>query len=209
MATYLELQTEIADQLARSDLTNQIKTAIKDAIEHYQRQQFYFNEERTLTFSTVDGQEFYGSSDNANIPNLAVINVLTATINGNRVPLTAKPYGVLDEISPDTNLEGSPIYYAYYARQIRFYPIPDKAYPIRVSGIWRLTELSADQDENVWTTEARQLIRARAVAALALDYQHDEQMALRARAREEDALRALRAETAARVLTSGIMPTEF
>jgi hypothetical protein len=82
MSTYGEMQTTIADELDRSDLASQIQKAIKTAIKKYQRKRFFFNEARSLTFNTVDGQEFYTAADSSDIPNLLFIDTVKLTISG-------------------------------------------------------------------------------------------------------------------------------
>src|SRR5690606_40515951 len=68
MATKALLKQRIQDDLDRTDITTQISSAIDDAIKFYQQRRFFFNENRDTTFATVNGQDFYDSDDDANIP---------------------------------------------------------------------------------------------------------------------------------------------
>ena len=97
MSTFGNMMDRIADELDRTDLTSQIQKAIQTAIDRYERKRFWFNEARSITFNTVDGQEFYTSSDNSAIPNLLQIDVVRLTVSGSdkieleRVPSQTQP----------------------------------------------------------------------------------------------------------------------
>ena len=80
MATYLEMRTRIADELANDgDIsTAQINNAIQSTIADYAGEQFWFNE-AVSTFSTVANQELYTSSDLAAIP--SIIKILSVRTN--------------------------------------------------------------------------------------------------------------------------------
>lgn len=211
MSTYAELQALIADDLDRSDLTSQIQTAIKDAIDHYEKQRFYFNESRSLTFSTVDGQEFYTSADSSDIPNLIMIDIAKLTISaGDAYELDRVPYSDLEHDSTSVTIdEGRPTDIAYYGKQIRLYPIPDAVYTVRVSGVFSLPELSADSDENVWTTDAKHLIRSRALWDLYTYKIKDPQSAQIMEQAEAKELGKLLTETSSRKATGKMKPTQF
>lgn len=200
MSTYLEMRTRILDEMVNESLTDaQVKLAIQSAIAHFQRQRFYFNESRAETFSTVANQEFYGSSDNANIPNLAAIDRLTITVNGSRYELDEQSWDWIDEVSVTTTATGEPTDYCYYSQQIRLYPIPAAVYTVRISGLVRITTLSADGDTNAWTTDAEELIRARSKVDLASNVVYAPEIASMASELAGAALRVLKAETARRL----------
>src|SRR6266498_3817396 len=76
MASYLDLQNRIASDLTRDDLASQTKSAILDAVKHYETSRFFFNTTRSKTFSTVIGQDTYGAADLAEIPNIIRIDTL-------------------------------------------------------------------------------------------------------------------------------------
>lgn len=208
MSDYGTMQNRIADEIARSDLTTPIQRSIISAIQHWQRHRFYFNESRTVTFNTVASQEFYTSSDNAYIPTFADIDAVTITALGSRMDVDKRPYHELEELSSTTTLIGIPIYYAYYGQQLRLYPIPDGVYPVRVSGLQRLDNVSLSADTNVWFTEAEALIRARAKIILALDVLKDADEARRLEPLENSVHTALQRETVLRG-KSNVKPTQF
>lgn len=169
--TYGNMQDRIADELLRTDLTSQIKLAILSAIDYYQDERFWFNESRSqVTFSLSSSQEFYGTSDNANIPNLLDIDTVTVTVNSNRYTLTRRTYEYLESISMGTQYTSLPTDYSYYQQQIRIYPIPNQGMAIRISStVLNSTTLSSTADTNPWVNEAEQMIRARAKADIYLN----------------------------------------
>lgn len=208
MSTYGAMQDRIADELARSDLTSQIQKAIISSINYYQRERFYFNESRAITLSTSNGQEFYGSADNANIPGLSQIDDLLITVNSTRYPLTRRSWEYLEFVSATTSDEGAPQDYGYYAQQIRLYPIPDTAYTILISGLPRMTTLSSTSDTNAWMTDGEYLIRSRAEWDLYSSVALDAAQAASCKQRELEALQSLRRDNVQR-MSANIAPRYF
>lgn len=191
---YGSIQARIADEVKRSDLTSQIALEIQSAIQFYEKEQFWFSQSRsTLTFSTVASQEFYTSSDNANIPYILELDAVTVTITGTRTPMEFDlSYIDMEAISSMTTSTGQPSNVAYYAQQLRFYPIPDAIYPVRVSGTFKLSTLSLSADTNAWMVEGEELIRSRAKSAIYSRYIRNMEYASQARLEEKDALQMLR-----------------
>lgn len=212
MATYLDMQTRIADELDRSDLTAQIRKAILSAVAHYERKKFYFSE-TSFTFATVAGQEYYGTADAAAIATSPSLEILNGTFNGLRRELTKRPFEYIDEISTIASTSRSqPFDWAYRAQQIRLYPIPDAAYTLTAFNIPRLTALSADADTNAWTNDAEELIRTHAKADLIENVIRGSDMeaeVITLKARERAALNTLFAENASRAATGYAQPTVF
>ena len=191
-ATYQQMQQAIADELGdRTDLLttlgdesaltpSPIQNAIQSAIAMWEREPFYFNEVYSSNlFNTVKAQEFYTSSDAALVsssPNLMKLHVL---ISGNRYPLKSRTWDYFEDTSVNPSVTGQPTDYAYMAEQLRFYPIPDGAYPVTVSATNRITNLSANADSNVWTQDAYDLIRSQAKLILAEEVLFDDDLATR------------------------------
>ena len=227
--SYGFLQNQIADELGnRIDLMtplvsggltlSPIKNAIQSAIAKWEREPFYFNEVYTQPlFTTVSAQEFYTTSDAAAIATTPDIYVLHALISSNRYPLTKQSWEYLEEVSANPSARGQPTDWAYFAKQIRLYPIPNGAYPIRATRIQVLTALSDSNDANVWTQDGFDLIKSEAKLILAREVLHDPEIeAAMERAiygnplnpRERGYLAALKAETMRRA-RSKIKPTSF
>lgn len=209
--TYGNMQDRIADELLRTDLTSQIQKAILSAIDYYQGERFWFNESRTdINFSLSSSQEFYGSADNANIPNLLMIDTATVTLNNNRYRLNYRTYQYLERISIGTQYTSLPIDFAYYQQQIRIYPIPNQGMPIRISAVIPAsTTLSATSDTNVWVNEAELMIRARAKADLYLNVIRDAQSAIEMNQFEQQSYQSIIESTERRTSTGKVMASYF
>jgi hypothetical protein len=211
MATYGDMQTRIADELHRGGLTAPIKRAIVSAVKHHERRKFYFSE-TSFNFNTVAGQRNYGTAAAAAIATSPSIDRLNGTFYSLRDDLTKRPFEDIDQKTGILSFRAWPEEWAYYSQQIWLYPIPDAAYTLTAYSVPRLTELSADADENAWTNDAEELIRLRAKRELVSGYiglsGWETQYAEWGRG-EEVALVALLRETASRKATGFSTPTEF
>lgn len=201
MATLGIMKQRIADEIARADLTSQIAYAISDAIKHHERARFYFNE-AINTFTTVDGQEWYSSSDASWIPDVIEIDSLRVTVSGRPWPLMKATMADMEFLAAGTATEGDPERFCYYRQQIRLYPTPNAARTMTCAYVQRLAELTDDSQENAWTDDAEELIRARAKIILweqVIRGQAGAANGAQLRVIEADALRRLRNETASRI----------
>jgi hypothetical protein len=164
MTTYGDMQNRIADELGgRADLAAQVQLAIQTAIAKWERERFYFNELRAANaFSTAQGQEFYGASDYAPLATIAHLDKVTVLVSGNRYTLAPRLAQYLEDVSVNPLVRGQPIDYAYYAEQLRLYPIPDNAYPVSLLGTTRFAALANPGDSNPWMLDAEALIRCEA-----------------------------------------------
>jgi len=70
--TFQSMVDAISDEVddTQGEYVEQIQNAIFAAIRYCERDVYYFNETRDVTFFTVSGQEWYGADDNAQIPKL-------------------------------------------------------------------------------------------------------------------------------------------
>jgi len=207
MGSYLDMITRIGDESLRSDMTNQIKLCIQDAIAHYEVERFWFNQFRDRTFMTIAGQEFYGGVDQSDIPNILEFDAVTLSIGSTRQPLIKTSYVKIEEWNADASSRGQPTRYAYWGQQIRLYPVPDNAYQVRLSGLFKLPALVADGDQSAWTGDAEELIRHRAKSILYSQYLRDDANAARAAALEAVARERLSATTTRRLATGEIRPS--
>ena len=211
MSTFADIKARIADELSRSDLTSQINLAVLSAIQFYERRRWFFTETRAMTLSTVVGQEFYGVADLADIPNLLRIDGMRITVSPTSLyPLIRKPNEYIDEINiGDTAYRGIPIYFAWYAQQIRLYPVPTAVYTLRISGVHLLTTLSAPTDTNNWTNDAEDLIRYRAKWDIYANIIGDQDQAQAMKNNEAEALQSLIADNNSRDATGFVTATQF
>lgn len=214
MATYSDMQTRIADELDRADLTEQIKKAINSAISFYARKNF-FDTESNFTFSTVVGQEYYTVADAPEIATSPYLDELNININTGRIQMSRQSFEYIDSISFLPTATGQPYLWAYRAQKIRFYPIPSQIYVVTAFNTPRLGLLTDDNESNFWTDEdagAECLIRTRAKLYLILNVirgmdMTDEILALKGQEIEERS--ALFGETGSRKSTGALAPTSF
>jgi hypothetical protein len=209
MGTLGELKTRIADDLTRTDLTSQIANAISDAIAEHERERFWFNQTRTLTFPTVASQAAYGSSDQARIPYFICIDALFLISGTSIYPLRKRDAPQLEVMWGATSETGRPVDYAYIDDTIRLGPTPDAVYTIRPHAFYKLAALSADNQSNAWTTEAVDLTRESAKYRIYKNILRDAEGAALAADGVRSALETLRAETSARMGTGLIQGTDF
>lgn len=213
------MQSRIADELGgRTDLLvsspgmtlSPIQLAIQDAVSFWENERFYFNEYRTAgAFSTVIGQEFYTASDWADIATIQHIDKLSILISGNRYFMTPRTEQWMEDISINPSWSGQPVSYAYYNYQLRFYPIPNGVYPVNVLGTKLFTQLSANSDTNVWTTDAEQLIRLTAKQYLYRDTILDDNKAASMENGAAKQFKSLKGGTFKKAASLKFQPTQF
>lgn len=169
MATFVETYTRLLTELRRSNLVNDAKNAINDAITEGAKTRFYFNEMH-LSFPTVVGQEYYDD--------LGLVELDAAWyLNGTQ----QMPVGVVNQLEADkyfgsSGSTGGPLSeIARYGGQFRLYPIPSTVYTVYVDGYGKLTPnpLVNDPDTNAWLTEGENYIRALAKRNIVRDVIRD------------------------------------
>lgn len=193
MTTLTNINARIADDLNRTDLSAQITLAINRAIEHYERENFWF-QDSTASFSTVASQQTYTSSDG--IPtNIKEIDYAKVTVSGNDYELIPMNIGELNRMLVNTSGTSTPDYYALFDENIHMYPTPNGVYTITLYYKKKYAALSAGADENDWTTDAEDLIESRAEWWLYSRVIKSESKAMLAKQQEVEALQALRIKT--------------
>jgi hypothetical protein len=214
MTTLADLTSAIADDI--DDTTNEYGAAILKAVQaaqrYCERTTYYFNETRDVTFVTVNGQQWYGTAANANIPTLIRIEaVWSEDTNGQRLRLDRDTPQELELLADNAGTTGRPFLWTYFNQQIRLYPIPDATvYTIRLQlGLYRLAPLVNSTDTNSWLTEAFDLLKARAKYILCKDTLKDPGPAAEALNDWRDQDEALAAETASRAGSGKIKATSF
>jgi hypothetical protein len=208
MGTLAQLQARIATDLTRDDLTSQIESAVSDAVKFYERERFWFNTTRSLTFVAVPGQIAYGSAELAAIANLVRIDALFVSQNQSTLPLDRYEPADFEMLNNASAAGGKPTAFTYIDQAIRLWPTPDDVFTLRLHAHVRLPELD-DGDTNAWTNDAEELIRSHAKMLLYMDLLEDDAGAARMQAKIPFLLGALRAETSARLSRGVIQGTEF
>jgi hypothetical protein len=208
--TYLDLQNRIASDLTRSDLTSQIKSAIGDAVKHYETSRFWWNVTRSLTFQTVANQQGYGTAALPQIPNIIKLDHLFLSSNpGSIYDLDFYEMDEFEWLAAANTSPGKPTIYTRADGQILLWPIPITAYTMRPHMHYRLDALVNDTDTNAWCNEAEQLIRCHAKLLLYTNVLEDSDGAQRMQS-EIDAFKSrLDYENSARTATGRIKGTDF
>lgn len=154
---YGSMQTRIADEISRTDLTSQIQLAILAAIKWYEREPWYFNQTST-TVATVASTQAY------NLPtDYKQMDAMTVTVSSvNIYGVTPRPWKLIRDKTSQTSLLGQPMEYGIFGQQFWLYPIPDIVYTITEYYWNKLTALSASGDTNAWMVDGEELIRSRA-----------------------------------------------
>lgn len=210
MTTLTLLKAEIADDLDRTDLTSAIASEIPKAIRHYQNTRFYFNETRDETFATVGAQKLYSSSDDTAIPKFIEIDQISILDGTEFIELEQMSPEDWEALTASGTVTGRPTDYCIYDQKIGLYPIPDAIYTVRMAGLFMKAAPASDSEaNNVWMTEAFDLIRARVCSKLALRKTRDMEFAAAQKADEVDELNRLKSETASRIGTGFVTPTQF
>ncbi len=202
MATYTQLQSTIASELSRDDLTTPIQSAILSAIRHYQRKLMLFNQ-TTQAINTVAGTAEYSlSSDFLAFERISLVE------NGDVRTLTELSYDEIATIDVSGH-DGVPTRFGYRNYKIRLYPVPDAVYAVTVY-YWNLLGAPSDgADSTVWTNDAVDLIRHRAKFDLASNTIRDDRAAATYKAHEDETYGGMVIQRD-RVLSNGmIQPTQF
>lgn len=159
MSDFGTMQSRIENELVRPDLSDEIRLAIKDAVEFYEAERFYFSEGRR-TIDTAADKQYYGlPSDFQEIDTLMYYPSTNI-----RYEVFPRTWEHIETLQSNDNITGRPYYYAIYNQQLRLYPIPDGAYRLEMGGVFRFDELSASADTNAFMTDGKSLIRHRAKA---------------------------------------------
>jgi hypothetical protein len=170
---FSDIQTAIAGELARSDLTAEIQREINNAITFYGNKAFWFNEASMVEILTVTGQRYYPLPTNF----ASVLDVLS-TLGNYTYRLEPRTEQYLDQVDWGNDFwSGYPTDYSFWNGQIRLFPPPQGGLPITVKGTVILSPqpLVNDTDSNAWLSSAEELIRTRAVRQLYGRYIRDPQ----------------------------------
>lgn len=193
MSTYVQLQSRIADDLDRTDLTSQIKQCILLAVQHYKNERFWFNEVKASAAASVGSAQVGAPSDILRLDHLYIV------VSGIDIELKPSDLNSIIEFRPTGN--GRPTSYCYYENQFELDRLSDSAYTLHLYYLKELTALSADSDTNGWTTDGEDLIVFHAEKMLYANVIHDTAKAATAELQEMAALTAMRSLARARTTT--------
>lgn len=156
MATYGQAVDLVISQLQRSDtsITSFVEQEIRNALEYYSSQRFWFNEARA-TFTTSSGQATYTGTTG-----ILEIDSVVVTLGGSKYELEPMNYAVLNALDLG-NVTGQPSRYAYWQESFRLYPVPNGSYTCAIEYQQRFATLSASTDTNAFLNYGLEMVVAR------------------------------------------------
>lgn len=141
--TYAQLQATIADYLARSDLTNQIKDFITLAETRLARD---LRIRQMLTYTTL-----------STVADVATVNLPTDFLQLKDIHLNTNPIQTLTYLTPSNLFRNTyatvvdlPKFYTTTGSQFIFAPVPDTVYTIQILYYAKPPVLSDSNTSNVW-----------------------------------------------------------
>ncbi len=190
MSTYTQLQSRIADDLNRTDLSSQIQQQILLAVQHYKSERLWFNETSTTLTATV-GQGYVSAPSD-----LLAIDRFYITVSGKNIELLPEDLNSVVEFRPTTN--GRPRSFCFYQNRFELDRLADTAYSMPLYYVKELTALATGSDSNGWTTDGEDLIVFHAEKMLYANVIKDFEKATAAAVLAKDALTQLRSRGSAR-----------
>lgn len=210
MTTRSQVEAQIADDLARSDLTSQITDAVNAAIRSYRFERLGFNEAYRVTATlSVSADTLAFTALSVRFRKFDRIRLVRNA--GDYLDLYHRDYDWIMS-RQDVRVICQPVEYAIYNSTIHFDSIADQTYTLLIDGLKELGNASASYsagDAAAWFSDARELIRHRAKREVYAHVLKDMELASAAGAAEKDALRTLKAELGEEQSTGFIRPTEF
>jgi hypothetical protein len=166
MNTLGDLKSRIASDIGRSDLATEIAEAVTQAYDEVKHREFFFNQTRDFTFSTVADQYQYGSSvtDTINGESIALtdfwnIRQVWLDVSNRRRHLDFVTYEAMEHRIDGSQASGEPYDWSWFSEEMWLYPVPNIVYTVRVAGHYNLPLPSNDTNTNDWITHAGQYLR--------------------------------------------------
>jgi hypothetical protein len=154
LSTYTQVQSRIADDINRSDLTSQIQQQIKLAIKHYRTFPFWFNEARATLTASSSASFLTVPTDYLDVVDLYI------KVGGYPVQMLNKP--LIDIVQYRPSSGSQPRAFCYFADRFELDCEVNTQYEFPLWYIKELTELSGGSDENEWLKSGEDLIVYRA-----------------------------------------------
>ncbi len=211
MATRSDIEAQIADDLARSDLSTQITNGVTAAIRAYRFERLGFNEVYRVTATLSVSTAFIAITSIS--PRFRKIDrIRLQRNNGDYIDLYHRDYDWIMS-RQDAYALAMPGEFAVYNNSIHFDSFADQSYTLLLDGIKELGSAASASysagDTSAWFNDARELIRHRAKREVYAHVLKDMELASAAGAAEKDAYDTLKAEMNEIVSTGSIRPTEF
>ncbi|AQX28410.1 MULTISPECIES: hypothetical protein [unclassified Bartonella] len=212
--TFEQMVTLIQDEIddTTAEYSVQIQDSILTALRLCEREPFFFNKMREISFKTQSGKTWYEYEDTTFLETEMVIESLVLEQK------KAKPIPLLyksmkkgqKEYKKNHLVQGIPVFYTFLDQKIGLFPTPNTVETVRL--FWRsahFSDILTLQDENPWFIYAFDLIKARAKYELYKNILKDPEYATVSFKDFQEQLQFLRYETSRREGCSNILSTGF
>jgi len=202
MSSRQETTNILLDELARTgQLTSQAHVYLNEAIEHYSRTAFWFNEE-LATAQSVAGEEYLDLPSDWGLD-----YSLSIQINTNSYPLIERTYAQMEDLYiHGNNYQGYPEDFCIYRQQIRLGPIPSQAFTMKMAYLATPDDLTSDAATNISLENINELVRMRAARRMARRILQDDKREQSFRQDEAEALSEAKSRTARYQMTGHSRP---
>lgn len=211
MTSRSDIEAQIADDLARSDLSTQITNGVNAAIRAYRFERLGFNEAYRVTATASISVDFLALSD-VSVRFRKIDRLRLIRDAGDYLDLYRRDYDWIMS-RQDPRVLSMPIEYAVYNNTIQFDCIADQTYTLLLDGVKELgtgtTASFSAGDASAWFNDARELVRHRAKREVYAHVLKDMELASAAASAEKDAYNILKAELGEVATTGLLRPTEF
>jgi hypothetical protein len=196
--TFGALKTRLLAEIKRPTMTSEASSHLLRAIEYYANRRTWKNE-GTNTITTT------ASTATKAVPTgLRHVDRVAVVVGGYDYELDKITREVMaDRQGADTGA-GQPVEYSWEDTVLKFWPIPDAAYTVNVTGLYDDTALSDDADSSSWTDIGANLIIARAKYTICRDVTLDTEMMALAQMAERSERSRLFGETNARTASGRV-----
>lgn len=190
--TFGALKTRLLAEIKRPTMTSEASSHLLRAIEYYANRRTWKNE-GTNTITTTAA-----TATKAVPTGLRHVDRVAVVVGGYDYELIKITRQVMaDRQGADTG-PGQPIEFSWEDGNFKFWPIPDTAYTVNVTGLYDDTALADDADSSSWTDIGANLIIARAKYTICRDVTLDTEMMALAQMAERSERSRLFGETNAR-----------
>lgn len=196
MSTWGAMVQRIGDETGRSTDADAVKKAIVSSIRFYRNKRFWFNEQRSTTFTTcVVGQYEYAATTDYPAPLIEIDSLQIVKSTNAIYPMLRVTLARMREMHGSDNLQGVPQWWTWHHKKFIIHPTPNSAYVIRGDYLqdigtpsytwngsaWAFLGENAvaitDAYTNDWFTTAEEVIRHRAKGILFAEYLGNSQRA--------------------------------
>lgn len=177
MATLSDLSSNIADDLARSDLETQITRNIGYAVQKLRREVSHLTEQRGCVLTTAQGQAWYSAVDlsaaegyedmtgaTVTVSDILGIDYMSLGPTGSGQRICETHHEDFQRLLDSTASSGEPVNFCIYAGRIGLWPTPSATMTVYFTANVRPQVPAAASSSSVYFDEAQELVEAMAAA---------------------------------------------